>query len=81
VKVPTIAERVAALSWPELHAGLDARGFAQTPPVVSAADCRALSSGYETRGGLPRRALNPASRGIRPDRLLGGKLTERREAT
>jgi hypothetical protein len=30
-----IAERVAALPWPDLHDQLDARGFAETPPVLA----------------------------------------------
>jgi hypothetical protein len=44
----TIAARVAALDWSALDAALDARGFAQTAPVLDPDECRALSAGYET---------------------------------
>jgi uncharacterized protein len=36
------------LDWPALHAQLDARGFAQTPPVLNAAECDELAALYET---------------------------------
>jgi hypothetical protein len=42
-----IAERVAALSWPELHARLDAQGFAQTPTLLRARECRDLARLYD----------------------------------
>lgn len=43
-----ISERVAALPWADLHPDLDERGFAQTPTVLSATECRALAGLYET---------------------------------
>ncbi len=43
-----IGERVAALPWPELQDGLDACGFAQTPAVLSAEECRQLAALYDT---------------------------------
>src|SRR5215218_4778878 len=43
-----IAERVAALPWPELQDALDAHGFAQTPAILSATECRELDALYET---------------------------------
>jgi uncharacterized protein len=44
----TLTDRVAGLPWPDLHAALDARGFAQTPAVLTAGECRELSALYET---------------------------------
>jgi hypothetical protein len=35
------------LPWPELHADLDAHGFAQTPPILSSKECRELAALYE----------------------------------
>src|SRR3954465_2817626 len=46
--MPTLAQRIAALDWPALHADLDARGFARTGPVLTAAECRALAGLYDT---------------------------------
>ncbi len=45
-----IARRVAALPWPELHAELDFRGFAQTPVVLTPDECGDLSARYEGDG-------------------------------
>ena len=44
----TIPQRVARLPWPELHEALDAHGFAQTPAVLTAGECRELRGLYET---------------------------------
>jgi hypothetical protein len=41
-----IAARVAGLDWPALDGELDARGFAQTAPVLTPAECRKLSAVY-----------------------------------
>ena len=43
----SISQRVSALPWPELHEELDRRGFAQTPAVLSASECRELAALYE----------------------------------
>jgi hypothetical protein len=43
-----LAERVDSLPWPELHGELDARGFAQTPTVLSAQECRELAALYDS---------------------------------
>ena len=43
----SIAQRVRALPWPELQAELDSQGFAQTPAVLSASECRELGALYE----------------------------------
>ena len=42
-----IADLVAALPWPALQDALDEHGFAQTPAVLSAAECRELNALYE----------------------------------
>ena len=43
----TIPQRVARLPWPEVHEALDAQGFAQTPAVLTAGECRELRGLYE----------------------------------
>lgn len=43
-----LEERVASLPWPELQNALDAQGFAQTPPVLSAQECSKLAGLYES---------------------------------
>jgi hypothetical protein len=45
--MPKLTERVARLPWPELHDELDARGFAQTPAILSAQECRELAALYD----------------------------------
>ena len=44
---PTIADRIEALDWPALTERMDAEGFAQTPPMFSASECRSLASSFE----------------------------------
>lgn len=43
----TVADRIADLDWPALTERMDADGFVQTPPVYTAAECRALSDEFE----------------------------------
>jgi len=43
----TIADRIVDLDWPALTASMDADGFAQTPPVLSASECRSLASSFD----------------------------------
>jgi hypothetical protein len=43
-----IADRVSALPWPALQAALDGQGFAQTPEVLTAQECRELNELYES---------------------------------
>jgi hypothetical protein len=43
----TIADRIEALDWAALTAGLDADGFVQTPPVLGASECRALGASFQ----------------------------------
>jgi hypothetical protein len=47
MKAMTIPQRVAQLPWPELHEALDAQGFAKTPAVLKAGECRELRGLYE----------------------------------
>lgn len=42
-----LSERIAALDWQNLHAGLDARGYAVTPPLLSSAECNELAALYD----------------------------------
>jgi hypothetical protein len=49
---------IAELPWSELHAELDAHGFAQTPAVLSAKECRELAALYE--GGRFRSTITMA---------------------
>ena len=44
---PTVADRIAELDWPSLTAQLDEHGFAQTPPVYTASDCRELAASFD----------------------------------
>ena len=48
VPAAAIRERVDSLPWPDLHDQLDDSGFAYTPPVLSAAECRDVDALYET---------------------------------
>jgi hypothetical protein len=42
----SIAARVAALDWPALERSLWAQGYAKTPPVLTRAECEALTALY-----------------------------------
>jgi hypothetical protein len=43
----TISQRIAAVDWPALQADLDANGFAVTPALLSARECRDLAACYD----------------------------------
>ena len=43
---PSLAQRIGALDWPGIEAGLDERGAAATGVVLTPAECRALAGGY-----------------------------------
>ncbi|WP_043268514.1 2OG-Fe(II) oxygenase [Streptomyces sp. CT34] len=45
-----LADRVAAADWPALAGELDSLGCALTPPLLTPADCRALSGLYDEPG-------------------------------
>jgi hypothetical protein len=42
----TIADRIAALDWPDIAAALDARGSATTGPVLTPKECAGLAALY-----------------------------------
>jgi uncharacterized protein len=42
-----IATRIEGLDWDELAARLDNDGFAQTPPVLAASDCKVLAAQFD----------------------------------
>src|SRR6185295_12814680 len=42
-----VADRIDALDWSALTAQLDERGFAQTEPVLDAAECAALAAQFD----------------------------------
>lgn len=44
----SVAERIGALDWPRVEADLNDRGSAATGVILAAAECAALSDGYET---------------------------------
>jgi hypothetical protein len=44
----TLSAAIESLPWPELHDELDARGFAQTAPILSAQQSRELAALYDT---------------------------------
>ncbi len=41
-----LRERVASLDWPALRADLDEQGWARTPAVLGAAECREMIALY-----------------------------------
>jgi hypothetical protein len=43
-------DRIDALDWPALTASLDERGFALTPPVLTAEECRDLAALFDGDG-------------------------------
>src|SRR3954470_11397717 len=43
----TIAGRIEDLDWTALSASMDEDGFVQTPPVLSASECRGLGARFE----------------------------------
>lgn len=42
----SIEERIAALHWPDIEAAVGERGYARTPRLLSAAECRSLTALY-----------------------------------
>jgi uncharacterized protein len=45
-RTSAVVERFGALPWQRIGEELDARGFATTGPVLTAAECRALAAAY-----------------------------------
>jgi uncharacterized protein len=48
--MPELADRIADLNWKELRSGLDERGWAVTPKLLSASECRELAALYDDDG-------------------------------
>jgi uncharacterized protein len=44
----TVSDRIAALDWPSLLGDLDAQGFVQTPPVLTAAERAELTASFDS---------------------------------
>jgi len=51
------ADRLAAISWPSLAASLDERGYAVTPRLLDAGECRALRALYADEGAFRSRIV------------------------
>ena len=51
------ADRLAALSWPSLEASLDERGYAVTPRLLDAGECRDLRALYADEGAFRSRIV------------------------
>src|SRR5262249_58560163 len=52
-RVTSVATRVARLDWEAIARDLDTCGFAVTPPLLTAVECRQVASLWERRGRLP----------------------------
>ena len=50
-------QRVAALDWAQIAAGLDARGCASTGPLLTSAECAAVAAGYADAGAFRSRVV------------------------
>jgi hypothetical protein len=53
----TIADRIAALPWPNIAAQLDDAGFAVSEPLLSPVECAALAAHYSAEGGFRSRVV------------------------
>jgi hypothetical protein len=51
------ADPVAAIDWDEIAASLDERGYATTPPLLSAAECRDLAALYSREDAFRSRVV------------------------
>lgn len=47
MKLRSLRERIGTLDWSGLESDLDARGYALTPPFLSAGECAAIAALYE----------------------------------
>jgi hypothetical protein len=50
IATDTVAERISALPWDELHAALDQSGFARTAGVLDADECERLAALWDEAG-------------------------------
>jgi hypothetical protein len=51
------ADRLAAVDWHEISASLDGRGYATTPPLLTAAECCALAALYAREDAFRSRVI------------------------
>ena len=51
------ADRLAAIDWHEISALLDERGYATTPPLLTAAECRGLAALYAKEDAFRSRVI------------------------
>jgi hypothetical protein len=54
---PDAAERVAAVEWPAVAAALDERGYATTPALLDAEECRGLAALYQDDNSFRSRVV------------------------
>ena len=72
-----IVEKIDALPWDDLRAGIDTEGWVATGPLLSAAECDRLIALYDREDGfrgrvvMARHGLMPV--GIPPDGKTTGK--------
>jgi hypothetical protein len=56
-KATPAADRLAAIDWHEIAASLDERGYATTPPLLTAAGCRGLTALYPREDAFRSRVI------------------------
>ena len=56
-KATPAADRLAAIDWHEISASLDERGYATTPPLLTAAGCRGLTALYPREDAFRSRVI------------------------
>ena len=56
-KAMPAADRLAAIDWHEIVASLDDRGYATTPPLLTAAECRGLAALYAREDAFRSRVI------------------------
>jgi len=57
LKATPAADRLAAIDWHEIAASLDERGYATTPPLLTAAGCRGLTALYPREDAFRSRVI------------------------
>jgi hypothetical protein len=56
-KATPAADRLAAIDWHEIAAALDEQGYATTPPLLTAAECRGLAALYAREDAFRSRVI------------------------
>jgi len=57
LKAPSVPAPLAAIDWQLTAASLDERGYATTPPLLTAAECRALAALYAREDAFRSRVI------------------------